>query len=308
MRSTLALLALGFAVNASASFELALISDRTANVVHRMDPVTGAYLGSFGQNFLNAPGGVVLDQANNTVYVADTNRVTRWNYNTGDYLGTFVTNSGAVTSFSQNQSDGSFNIATSGGIRRYTMGGSFIRTYTSTSGFGYQSGLLANDGFYYVNTHTTTSVRQDRLNAGSGALIETRTWACDRYLPLGGNNYINLYSYGVAPASNYYEVDTLNSGPINTGAFLISAIKDVSGGAIGHNGIVYAVGLDAAVTTRGAICKIDPVALSNGSAYGTSFLQNPSGIAVVVAPEPGGVFALALGATLILRTRRKAKA
>lgn len=308
MRSTLALLALGFAVNASASFELALISDRTANVVHRMDPVTGAYLGSFGQNFLNNPGGVVLDQANNTVYVADTNRVTRWNYNTGDYLGTFATASGTVTSFSQNQSDGSLNVTSGGGIKRYNTAGTLIRTYTSTSGFAYQSGILANDGFYYVSTRTGSNRRLDRFNASTGVFISSQQWFADRYVPRTGNTYVNLFSNAAAPSPSYVEVDTLNSGAALSAFDTTIALREVSGGAFGHNGLLYVVGLDAAAPTRGGIIKFDLVSSTSGSVYGTSFLQNPSGIAVVVAPEPGGVFALALGATLILRTRRKPQA
>lgn len=284
-----------------ASFELGLISDRAANVVHRMDTVTGAYLGSFGQNFLNAPGGVVLDQANNTAYVADTNRVTLWNYNTGDYLGTFATGGGVVTSFSRNPQDGSFNITTFNGVRRFSSAGVLIRTYTATGGLPYQCGLLANDGNYYVSANGGGAFRLEWQNPATGALVGGTNWAADRYIPTVGNTYINLFTVGSA---NVVERDTLNNAVGGVTVANSSGQVSLTGGAFGHNGLLYVVGKSSANPAVGAIRKVDMTAGTFGNLYGQGFLVDPSGIAIVVAPEPGSLGVLALGAAWMLRRRR----
>ncbi|MCE9557449.1 MAG: hypothetical protein K8R88_00715, partial [Armatimonadetes bacterium] len=89
MRKSLFVFALvGVAQLSLASYELALVADFWGKKIDRYDPVSGAYLGSFGGNFLVNPSDVSVDQTNGLAYVADQgdSRMSVFNYSTGELV------------------------------------------------------------------------------------------------------------------------------------------------------------------------------------------------------------------------------
>jgi len=81
-----------------ASYELMLVSDPVEGVIHRLDPVSGAYLGSFGKGFITDVRSVAVNPANGLAYVYDAlqNKVLSFEYSSGLYRSSFST-AGLVT-------------------------------------------------------------------------------------------------------------------------------------------------------------------------------------------------------------------
>jgi len=277
--------------SAHASFDLCLVSDSGTDSVHRIDPITGAYLGSFGGGFLVDPKGVAIDQSINTAYVIDGSRLSLWNYNTGEFKTSF--NIGEVGTSLTRASDGTLLVASAFGLHRYSTTGVLSLTYGSGV---VDAGILGPDGQIYVASGTNTL---NRYKLTTGALIGTQSWQADRFAYLNGDQVLNAYG------ATFLEVDTLNNGATASTSPGTSLLTSATGVAAGHGGMAFMVGTTATANVGGLV-REDMNTGTFGTLIGTAYLQNPTGLANVVAPEPGTLagIATALG-MLTLRRRRK---
>ncbi|MBL8049160.1 MAG: PEP-CTERM sorting domain-containing protein [Chthonomonas sp.] len=302
IRFSLVVLGLTSFATSFASFDMCLVSDSGTNSVHRIDPITNTYLGSFGGGILSNPRAVAIDQALNRAYVMDlTSRVSVWDYNTGEFINSWSTGFGG-SNLTRN-SDGTLNIVGASSIRRFTASGVIQREYVRSGTLGIQQGLLGPDGQFYMSTRTGNNFRLERFSYGTGTFLGDEFWATDRaILSPGPGNVLVSFEYS---GTVYAELDVWNSGPSSIAAVGTTVINTVAGIANGHGSMSFILGRDAAVPSRGGIMRYDRVnnAFSPFLA-GTSFIQTPTGLANVVAPEPGSMLALGLGLLAMARRKR----
>lgn len=287
------------ASQAMASFELLLVSDSGSDTIRRFDPVSGAAFGSFGGGFLVDPVGVAVNTVLGEAVVADAGgrRITYWNYNTGEYLRTSIVPSG-VTYLNQNP-DGTVNLAYSNRVVRYGWGfGSPIATYAGASGLTVQQGMLQADGRLYVSHRDSVNVAYRWHDAPTGALIGTTNWVADRTVAIGSHS-VNVYASTTSVA---FEVDIHGNGPFFQFASFLSGYDAVAGVAAGHGSAAY-----AAVRSTGGTWEVrryDALANVVMPGFAVGQLTTPTGMAIVVAPEPASLVALGLGALALMRRRR----
>lgn len=299
---------IGLPVLSAASFDLALVSDSGTDSIQRFDPISGTYLGSFGGGILVDPKGVVVNQAQNRAFVLDAAaRISVWDYNTGEFISSF--NLSGIATYMNANSDGTLNIALADRVRRITQGGAFLAEYIRNGTYGVQQGIMGGDGFFYMSTRSGDSVRLERF-ASSGTFVGFQSWAADRVLsvplagaPNSGNyNAINAYEFSGASTIEY---DLHNSGATVTTFVNNTVFANPSGIALGHGGMTFIIGKIRATPTIGGILRFDRTTGVTGSIIGQSTLQIPTGIATVIAPEPGTMIALGVGIGALLRQRKK---
>lgn len=298
------------AVAASASYDLALVTDSGTDTVHRLDPVTGAYFGSFGGGILSDPRGVVVNQSLGVAYVLDaTSRISAWNYSTGAFVTSF--NSDVIgAKFLTGNADGTLNVTGTTLARRFSTSGATLATYTRNGTLDTQLGILLRDGLFYLSTRTGVSRSLERFNYATGAFVGANGWLADRLTPIqsiGAANTFNAYVSGTG-TSVALELDAMNNGPTLSGLVTTALIDTVAGVAPGHGGMMFVLGRDSTTPTRGGIVRFDMNTLTAATVLvGTGQIVTPTGIANVVAPEPGTIAALGLGALVLLRRRRRAR-
>jgi hypothetical protein len=294
---------------AHASFDLSLVTDAGTNSVHRIDPISNMYLGSFGGGILSNPRGIAINQSLQRAYVLDaTSRVSVWNYNTGEFVSSFNASlSGA--SFLTANSDGTLNVAGTLSVRRYSVSGSTLATYTRVGGFTIQQGIRLQDGQFYMSTRTGDNRALERFNYTTGAFIGTSVWVSDRMIPMSGSfdgsPSANVLNAIAASGTVVLELDIINNGPSGAISATTSLIDTVTGIAEGHGSMSFAVGRDKTTPTRGGIVRFDRNTLTFGPTLaGTANIVNPTGLANVVAPEPGTMIAVGVGLAALARRRR----
>lgn len=289
--------ALAVAAPLSASFELLLVSDNTDKVIHRFDSVTGTWLGSFGAGILNNPLGVTLNQSTRTAYVLEGgSSVVAFNYNSGDFVGSFGITPGAT--YMSANSDGTLNLVypATTRVQRRSVSGALIQQYVSASGFNVQHGIHLNDGFFYVSTRTGDNRRLDQFNSATGAFVASFAWFADRMARVTGDLVFNCYTLGAAAA---FEGNVFNGSPVSLGASFSTNLTSPAGVAVGHDGICYATGTVIGAPGSGLIERYDLNTSTFRGTFGTGILNTPTGMAIVVAPEPASLAALAMGLLLV---------
>lgn len=291
---------------ANASFELVLVTDFTGNTsaVRRFDGVSGISLGSFGEGILIQPTGIVLDQANNLAYVNDAptislGRVSKWNYNTGEFLGSFTYVRSGATSFGRNP-DGTLNLVGPTTANRINTSGVVLATYNAPANTSFSDALQASDGtMFLMGQNSGGSGRLNSYNYTTGTLLGTNSWFADHAMRLSGAFVANGYVFSGATT---LERDSWSGSSVTSFSFTQLALSSVNGIAAGHNNIGYVLG---GFGTGSLIQRVD---LNNtlfvaGSTFGTG-LTNAKGIAVVVAPEPISLTMLLPGLIVVMRRRR----
>lgn len=306
MRTGIALLLLSGVAIAHASFELVLATDysTSGSAVRRYDGLTGIYLGSFGEGLLSTPTGIALDQANNMAFVNDNpsasvGRVSKWNYNTGEFLGSFLYTKNGVASLSRN-SDGTLNVVTPGSALRFAPNGAVVATYLPGAGISFISAIQTLDGsMFLTGRNAGGSGRLEAHNYSSGALQTTFAWFADYAARLSGSTVLNGYSVGSTVGVEY---DSWSSTSVTGASFVLTSHNAVTGIAVGHNNLVYVSGT---TPTGSIIQRLDASSTTMvlGTTFGTN-LTNCKGIAVVVAPEPVSLTILLPGLVAVMRRRR----
>ena len=295
---------------AQASFELGLVLDAGTRSVHRFDMESGAYFGSFGAGWLNDPQAIMLDQANNRVWVVDNDaasarvKILGFNYNSGGREGSAVTSSGYIEPIQAvRRANGEFIISGSGLTDRFSSTGTFLGSMLLSG--SNQGGIgIGSDGFLYTAVHSTQTVV--RTSQTSGTVLATSAASVFGTTGEGqmiANNGRMYFATGLSTVFSIQEgFANGGTGFLQLNATNFSATKALG---VGHNKIMYIAGRNAA-NTAGLIERWDPVISSFGGTFGGSVLQNPVSMAVVVAPEPGTLLALG-GLTLaVVRRRRRA--
>lgn len=299
----LAGLVVASSIPAWASFEMLLVADNGPSTapnrkVHRFDPQTGVYLGSFG--FFNSNiQSLALDQSTNSVYVFASNQViSRYDYNTGNLISTFAAgNAGQFfptvrPDFArQAYFDGYNNFIVQG----FPDPGSIGITGTST-GVVYRSGIWASNDTLYAFDGAGSKFLTVTMNAaGNTGAVTAAT------VSLGGLGYGQISRIGgtnkfvMGGSSGFYTFDPT----ANTGSWIGVAGPHVAS-ATAHDGFY----LTSGPTNSGEILMYDRL-YNYRTTFGNGILSNPVAMATVLAPEPGSFVALLAGLAIVLRRRRR---
>lgn len=312
----LGLLGASFSI-ATASFDLMLLNryDPSTNFsrIHRYDPVSGAYLGSFASGIQVTR--IAVNPTNSEVYAYDFNNssIRAYNYNTGAFLRSYF----APTSITDMivSPDGTRILHTTGGtvIRgmNLTTGSvSNLVTGTGTTGFFrlalHRNGTLyaagdttslsqfAPSGLNYVQTQVTTLSGVSSASAGTQMAIQ--------YPNVGdGLGYITI-GQGSSFGYNYFGStgNLLNFG----GTQPAGQISSMSVMLNSHAGY-YGLGVDSLNSSQVRLNAYDVVGVPIETKILPSQIGNPNAGAIVLAPEPGTMIALAAGIGVLARRRRK---
>lgn len=303
------------AATADASFEMMLIGEVSASGsrVMRYDPESRINLGSFGLGRI--PGDVrdvAVDKASNECFVLSTGgAVTRFNYNTGEYLGAVpVSNLYSSINYSAARNGflvggyGLANVSPSRFFDRNSVTSSFSAGGFSTSA-PYEAGTVTVLGASTLAASPIIATGVQPTLALSTAFTST--------LPTG---YTNSYSEFVHSGSRLLGAYVTPTGFVAATRFNMVGASLISAGdfgfnfglpgarfsmAMGHGNLMYALNGDT----------ISAVDLTINTLMGSWTVTGPAagtlrGMAIVIAPEPSSMVALSglvLGA--VARRRRK---
>ncbi len=293
-------LLLGALGSARASFDLVLVTDETTNSVHRFDGTSGAYLGQFGKGRLSLPQGVTVNPATSLAYVASygTSSVQVYNYSTGLFVNEFSVGM-LARSISWVGSD--LLVSGGGGLRRYTTSGSLVTTFANT---GTVTGCtVGTDGLVYAYN---VSDGQFQRFAASGVLTGFVGSATDvgSYPRYGAIKYgtQNIWLNNSASQIEFQNTPAMTM----SSAFGLSAVLLYPIGiAPGHASALYVSGYSPASGNPPIIAQVSALTGRVGLTFGAGTLVQPRGMASVVAPEPATWIALAFGALLVARRRKR---
>jgi hypothetical protein len=310
MRTVAAVLCLslvGIPAISMASFEMALITDSTKGVVHRYDLDTGAYLGSFGNGDLVGTQAIAIDQSRQWAFVGTgttAGGIGIYNYNTGELIASSDQVAGTSPDMAFNgiygllagQTGNSMtrlpDVPFPGGVANYVAPSPITGVGIDSSGnvFGY----AASTNVIYRWAPLGGAVTGSALLSGGGSGIAVKG---DRILQVGNDltvRNINAANFGT---STGFTPSTVFTQGI-----------DVD---FGHAGTAWALGIS------GGTPRLQRYRLNSGGlgpfydAFGLprslSQVTTATGLAIVVAPEPGTMFALAAGLGVLAKRRRNKK-
>lgn len=279
-----------------ASYELLLTTDYNNNRVNRYDPQTGTFLGSFGQGYMNGPAKIALDESKGLAYITNYPSATIqvWNYSTGVYENEFA--SGGPCWGITRLSNGNIVAANGSNVNTFSPTGTLLSTF-SALGFSCDT-----DGTYLYIADAGVI----RKYTTGGTLVGSLTFSSARA------PYDIKFRSGVGYAAGFgykgifatFNSNTMTGYAEKTITGFTTAM-DVEGIALGHGAAVYLSGQSSASGTPTVVTRYN--SLSQG--FGGTFASQTSGtrisgMAIVVAPEPGTWAALGLGAVILLRRRR----
>jgi hypothetical protein len=301
---------------AHGSFELILAANISDNKIDRYDGDTGAYLGSFGSSS-STNWAVVADQPRNLVYMTVNNgsRVNKYNYNTGELVGTF-TGTFAIDSWQAINSAGTefynprgtnievINPNTGAVIRTITRAGMAFRSVVSIANqtivaMGIESGSLVARSY---NTATGATIDSEIITpatfATQSSMIGGQSAIATHYYEGNADTNIARIGYNASGVFTGFSTQTVQTLGNNLGAF-------GEGMAKSHVG-VWMVGGSAAGSLANPVLRryIGATTLDFEREY-TLRTKSYTSITTVLAPEPGTMLALGGGLALILRRRRQ---
>ncbi len=297
----------GASVVAHASYELMLLPDTATHSILRYDPITGTSLGSFGGLYLaGGVDAVIADPTTGRAYVHDvvSNKISAFNYSTGEFIksipvpGTAATWAGA---FSRINGGGGFIFSSYGSnAYRYDANMNLKATYSVPSGqSGVGSVAMAQDGFVYAVSNPGNNVLRYAY-AGGGAVANSSSIPGSNFslqLVFQGNTGLTIQ----ANVNKMYRVDA-GSPPT------YSLLKDLGSAyfayslAYGHGNLAYISSF------RNSDSKYVIHAIDTSDGSGLQDFVVPGGyrgIDVIVAPEPAGLTATAIGLVALIGLRRR---
>lgn len=314
-KSTIVLALSAFVLSGANALELGLVVDNGTKNVKRFDTHTGTFFGSFGNGFLNEPRAVAISPGG-IAHVLDTrptgaSAVRRFNYNTGEYLGS-TTFSGGFLTVNGSQllvgTDGHYYVS-GGSAQAVTRihsgnGGEFGRIF---NGGASESPIVESGGFYYSVDSASGRIVSAKAADFAGAVTPWPVMS-----PATG--VVNAARQGALFGGRYYWAnsgnDTIGSATLLGGApatISVNAQLDQARClAFSHGSTMYVGGFEVGSVVVGKILRVDALTGDQLGSFGTGFLQNPVSIAILAAPEPGTIVAVgaALAAVLIRRKKR----
>jgi hypothetical protein len=310
MKKTVSLLAVLAGAHAFASYELMFATNHVNNSINRYDAITGASLGSFGAGYGAYLTTGTADKNTGTYYVGDlySNRILKFNYSTGEFLGYFST--GSVAPFQvELLSDGSILAGYEGpsDYKRFSFGGTLLGTYSGT--LGLNSMTQASNGFLYGVNSTGQVLRYNFVGGAPTVIASLPGYTYAGGIKAFGNTItVTCYQDTVTTTALSVKADgTLDKilGTIDLGSGNANLLWGRSV-AYGHGGTVYTLVEDRTAFknyvyswvpgSNNIVRKLDLGI--NGDQYLSL------GIATVVAPEPGTWAILGIGALVLVRRRR----
>ncbi len=294
---------LAFGAVARASFDLVFVADEGTDQIHRFDGGTGTYLGTVGSGgpWVN-PRTMTVDRANNVLFVGADNgifQVDLWN-------GTLLAAEGVSANY------GSALIAP----------GRYI--FTPNGAYSILGGSILGESAWYSAINMPNTINRRSLDIGPNGIHVLTSTQLLRYTNpgfFGGSAVLQSTQALTTPGA----MGQLSVGSEFTLAGDLSGNRlhsmFTSGGGYGTaqylnfstlTGVDFAHGDNFYVAGRNSGNTSGLVALSNTRifgqslrTFGTGILQNPTSVAVIVAPEPGTWTALALGACWLRRRKLK---
>ncbi len=293
---------------AQASFDLVFVLDVTARKIHRLDGDSGVYLGAFDVNSNSVS--MAVDSGTGRVYVAEgglgfavyngyTGALVGANWNPIPYNASYGFSNNLL--YGQNNviyscADPSVNpfapFTVFANVANGTAGGTSM---TALSRVGDTLHALDNNNKRIVRLNLNTPSSQSFVAMSPGITYSNR-------LAVDGDMAYSLSSAGVIYHTN------LTSGVSGTTILSLTnpgvGFASVKGIAAGHLGTQYLVGTTA---TGNQIMRTNRNAagvLFSRREYNVPGLASTNDVAVLVAPEPGTMVALAGGVAVLLRRRR----
>lgn len=288
-----------------ASFDLILVSDLSKNCIHRYDGDSGAYLGSFGQNFVNGPRGLALDQANQRVIVESATGISTFNYNTGQHISTnpVFANGRDLALLGTNYYRG-FSITSSSAMGRIVnYQTSTFQTVYNAGSVGTWTGITASSGTSKPYSVDLDTGRVGRWNVSVTSGLEAVTSNTVIRSGLGSNAsfVIGVGDDGAMVSVNASSM-AVTTGFVPTG----TAWTDGIDAAFGHGTTAWALGTTAGGTILQSYAQNPSSLLFQGlNRFSASQVTSPQSMVVVVAPEPMSMSGLALGTLALLKRRKK---
>lgn len=301
------------AVSASASFEMALILDRTTKRVYRYDPVSGAFLGSFG-SFI-APTSLSINRARNEVIVWDRDNgvngdgiAYHYNYNSG--MQTY-----SATALSTTNTQVGFNPTGTGYIcTRENVNGYYALTFGLSGGVK-TMGASAGTRFDVIDTTRFAYIEGEQkvnlVDFNASTLLNSSTPAIQPTdLATGVMSAFGGTAAAVCSATGLVQLASIGSNSISYGGVTsTSGFAVISGIAPTHNGFVaVGRGSSGAPLVKSFSVGIG-TSLANSflipqSVMNTTGITDPIDVVTVVAPKPQTWLATGFGILLCLSRRR----
>ena len=292
------------AMSSQASYELLLVADPTERVIHRLDSVSGSYLGTFGKGILSNPRSVAVNASLGRAYVFDSTqqKVFTFSYSTGVMLSSFstapLTVSPSTYGYLSVMSSGNLLLGLSyGGGFQLTPGGSLTATYIPpASQPGLSKVIQGQDGRVYGVNWNQGQVAC--YNAGGGASIgvsatNTAYW-----------DLVSMGAEGIGLAAN--AVVRIGMSPslpsLASSTFTPFGLTGATALARGHGNAIY---LGGATSTAARIARFDGTDFTSWGFIENPAIKSVAGMATVVAPEPLSVLTLVGGLAVLVRRRRK---
>ncbi|MBL8087167.1 MAG: hypothetical protein JNM85_03735 [Chthonomonas sp.] len=271
----------------------------------RYDGDSGAYLGEFGKGYFSQVDQIYADGSTGLAYVTDQirNSVSVFNYSTGAFVREWFMGSPTATSVSSGvvrMADGNLAVTSNQTLFKYTLTGTLLATYTSTSSFY----SITADSFGNVLAFTS-GAQYIRLNSSLTVLNGPMASSSNLYgngLFRSGKLFVADYSAGAVRSYTVSSGGTLTGGPTFLDAQLLSGALSV---AAGHDQMIYssgnAVGGGSSIYRTSTFSNLLAPQLVVNVPSGVSFRA----VATVIAPEPTALLPLGIGAALLCRSRKQ---
>ena len=276
--------------------------------IHRIDPVSGAYLGNFQLATNNSA--MAASSARKSLYIASGTTVGAIDYSTGDYrlIGTSLGFTPSAMAMSRNEA--TLYVASNNGNVAQLDASTLVRgadIVLEPVGTRIHSLYVSTSGFILATIRNATG-HYLRSYASSGSMISSINI---------DSNLVDTYTNGISMVQNQvYYCRTSNSygGAILDPALgiLSNGLTSSSSGVSSFVGMhdahigVYWTGVDPAPANGFRVQYINPF-----NAYDRYFTYSqitaPLSTALVLAPEPTSLTALALGGLALIRRRRQGK-
>lgn len=310
--------AVGITLSASsfASFDLILAQQATSDAnnflyrVHRLDPVHGINLGSFGIGGIKAEG-MAANASTGEMYTIDINGNIRvYDYSTGDRKAQWQSGLGGVTDMALS-ADHTKLYVVAGTTVLYSVNIASRTTSVagSRSGQAYQRIMSTSAGNIVAISPSTSSV--DRF-VSSGATFTYNSsvttapgltgigqMAMTAATPTNAPNFM----YAGTNLVGFHFMSGVDSFNGNGFGFSLFGFQNYTAAVPSHNG-VYMIGSDSNTGGNVRISELDAQTYTANSFSFSGITGGVSRATIVLAPEPGTMVGLLVGAVLLRRRKR----